>query len=230
MAVVRSHRPTRKPLSVRARVSSVVVTAVLPIALVAGCGSGDDKTLPAIDQKSGEPAASDDFSLGSSDTGETGGADATYAPPPKGAKLAPDEQAAYEKALDDQTDWGRAAQDLQTDPVINNATYTAIRRWTFDPYASQFFDKLRMFAEHDIHVEGRREVHWRVPVRVNLDATWPRMVWKECDGDGTVKVYKAGELVPQHDTTPYASRLTLQVDSQGRWRPLRSKGLGPCGG
>lgn len=232
MAVVRTGTTQRGGVTSRAalrtRVCTVLAASLLP-ALVAGCSGDDDETLPAIDQSS-SPGVDDPSSETAgrpSRTDRSGGSVAVSVP--EGAKLAPDEQAAYDKAVDDHGRWAQAALRMRADPSANETTAMIVHQWALDPYASQFLAELEQFEEAGVEVHGRTEVLWRVPVRADLDARWPLMVWKECDGDGTVEVLKDGEPVEQTDSTPYASKLTLRADSTGRWRPARSKDLGPCG-
>ncbi|MGH3357434.1 MAG: hypothetical protein ACRDO7_01435 [Nocardioidaceae bacterium] len=215
-------------MAFRTRARTVLAATLLPAAIVTGCSGDDDKTLPAIDQSSSPGVDDPSESAGRpSRTDRSGGSIAAAAP--QGATLAPDEQAAYEKAVTDHTDWVKTALRMRADPMVNTAVENAVHEWALDPYASEFLDELRQFEANGIAVRGRAEVYWRVPVRVNLDARWPVITWKECDGDGTIQVTKDGEPVEQTDPTPYASRLTLRADSTGRWRPTISKDLGPCG-
>lgn len=213
--------------ALRARVCTVLAASLLPAAFVAGCSGDDDKTLPAIDQ-SPSPGVDDQSSESAgrpSRTDRSGGSEISA---PEGAKLSPGQEAAYEKAVDDHGQWVQAALEMRANPSVDSTTEMAVHQWALDPYASQFVDKLRRFEEAGVEVHGRAKVLWRVPVRVDLDARWPVMVWKECDADGTIRVLKGGEPVEQTDTTPYASELTLRADSTGRWRPTISKDLGPC--
>lgn len=217
--------------ALRARVCTVLAATLLPAAFVAGCSGDDDKTLPAIDQSS-SPGVDDQPSESAgrpSRTDRSGGSETAPAPAPKGADLAPDEEAAYDKAVADQTDWAQAATELQANPVVNATTRSLVHKWAFDPYASSFLDRLDSFVANDIRTTGRTELHWRVPVRVDLDARWPVVVWKECHGDGTLEIFKNGEEVQQEDRTPFASELTLRADASGRWRPIDVKDLGSCG-
>lgn len=213
----------------RTGVGAILTASLLPAALVTGCAGNDDETLPAIDQRSSSGADDPNSAGRPSRTDRSGGSVSAAAPAPEGADLAPDELAAYDKAVTDVDDWAHTAQQLKSDPVVDQESYDAVRRSTFDPYTRQFLGKLQRFEQNDIEVRGRMELYWRVPVRVNLDARWPTMVWKECAGDGTIRVFNHGEQVEQQDRTPFSSRLTLRVDSRGTWRPISSEDTGPCG-
>lgn len=218
---------------VRRTVAAAAVTALATL-VAAGCGGGDDSDSlpPAEGSSSSASNASDDDSAEVGNEGDAGGGppsdEPTYSPAPKGAKLAKDETAAYKAAVKDYEHWSSVASKLQRNPRTNKKTHRQVRRLTFSPYAAAFYNKLAALERGGVRVFGKLETHWRVPIKVKLDGPRPTMTWRECIGDGSIRVIKKGKLVKQKDTRPFLSQTQMTVDDNGLWRPHRTRNTGLC--
>lgn len=202
---------------------------LLPAMLAAGCDGGDDQddTLPPID---GDPASSNSADP---DRGNGGGNkpsdDPIYSPAPKGAKLNAGERAAYKAAVKDLEHWQRIERKLQAHPKLGRQMQQAVVRWTYNPYSTRFYKLVRDFKEQGVRQTGRTEVHWRVPVSVDLNQRQPKIEWRECWGDGSLKWFRNGNRINQDPRPPQQTRVSMIADSRGRWHLSKAKDAGQCG-
>lgn len=212
----------------RFRIALAVV--VVPAFLATGCGGDDsEESLPPVDTSSSSKASPDEPTAGGKGSGGTQPSDdPTYAPKPKGAKLTKGEEAAYRAALKDARRWQKIEGDLKARPRTGTRMQNQITDWTYNPYSTQIYKLIREFKQKKVRQAGNTEVHWRVPVAVDLEAKFPRLTWRECWGLGSLKIYNRGELVRQKDQRPHETKVTMVADDSGRWHIKKAKDVGRC--
>jgi hypothetical protein len=191
--------------------------------LLAGCSGDEDQVLPPV-----APSDTSSPSVGPSTTGVGGdGAAGT----PTGITLDNSQQAAFDRAVQDEAEWSRVGGRLEANPQPNRRTANIIRRYTFDPLSTQFFTSLLRYDKAGVHVEGPIKVVWRVPLVVDLNHQQrPKIVWKQCTDGSKLRVMHGHEVIPQNPADlRQVSRTTLYAADDGRWRVTRSVRLeGSC--
>lgn len=202
----------------------VALAAVLAL-LLAGCGSGGDKTLPPVEDTASSSTASPSPDKSPSTAKP---AEPSVSPAPEGTDLSRAQKSAYKKAIRDDAHTSKVIARLNRNPKPTKKTARKIKAITYMPLSNSYWESIQRYHKANVHIEGSGKTLWQVPVKVDLDAKRPTVVWKQCAGLGTTKVVKNnGETIPQ-DKTSEVVRVQSYVDSEGYWRPAKVKKVGSC--
>lgn len=198
-----------------ARQLTLIALIALALAFTAACGDREPESIP---------------------TGATPAV--TFAPEPSFPELSDTELAAYEKAVQDNDELQDRLQPLLEDPesalAENGKKLDELVPFFYSPQGNTTGAGIRAAAENDVVVDGQPRVVWRVPVRVDLEAEKPVVVFRQCNElDGVVTVLKSGKDVPQKNKV---TELVFWPDTAGdgvdystvRWRWQDSEEIGPC--